>query len=243
MSLTELIAGVEAHEMVLTVFNADSDATADLRERFADRNLIVTEGTAMDGPDEYVVLSKGEEFITAASLDDVRNPSQETEPHFGEERRHAILDHLDETMFTSYDAKQMVAASREIEDRAWRIGAGELHAGFQNLSIIESQMHVYEQLATKENLDVHAYGYPDTDVPSHDGFTIHIERAEEIAKSWFVIYDGAGVDSNKCALLAEEREPREFYGFWTYDPSTVDWIIDHLNSTYGLIETDGGLGS
>ncbi|MWG36417.1 DICT sensory domain-containing protein [Halomarina oriensis] len=240
MSLTELITGVEAHEMVLTVFNADSDAADDLRERFADRNLIVTEGTTIDGPEEYVVLSKGEEFITAASLDEIRNPTLDADPHFEGGRHRAILDHLDETMFTSYDAKQMVAASREIEDRAWRIGAGQLHAGFQNISIIESQLDVYEQLASKRNLDVHAYGYPDIDVPSHEGFTVHIERAEEIARSWFVIYDGAGVDSNKCALLAEEREPREFYGFWTYDPSTVDWILDHLNSTYGMVETDGG---
>ncbi|MFD1512311.1 DICT sensory domain-containing protein [Halomarina rubra] len=239
MSLTELISGVEAHEMTLTVFNADSDAAADLRERFADRNLTVEAADATDGPREYVVLSKDDEFLTAVGLEEVLNPRRDTEPHF-EGARTTILDHLDETMFTSYDIEQMVSASREIEDRAWRIGAGEIHSGFQNVSIIDSQMDVYEQLGSKENLSVHAYGYPDTELPSHDGFVIHAERAEEIAKSWFVVYDGAGVDSNKCALLAEERGDREFYGFWTYDPSTVDWIVDHLTSTYGLIQTDGG---
>ncbi|MFC5970012.1 DICT sensory domain-containing protein [Halomarina salina] len=238
MSLSELISGVEAHEMTLTVFNSESDAADTLREHFADRNLVVTEGNSLEGPQDYVVLSKGDEFLTAANLDEVLDPSLDTEPHFEAEGRKAILDHLDETMFTSYDARQMVSASREIEDRAWRVGAGQLHAGFQNVSIIESQLDVYEQLATRPNLDVHAYGYPDDAVPDHEGFTVHVERTDEIANSWFVVYDGAGVDSNKCALLAEEREPRQFYGFWTYGPDTVDWIIDHLTSTYGMVEPD-----
>ena len=240
MTLTELIGGVEAHEMTLTVYNADGDVVSELREHFADRNLVVTAGEATNGPEEYVALSKDGEFLTAAGLDEVFEPRHDPETHFDGEQRTAILDHLDETMFTSYDIGQMVAASREIEDRAWRIGAGQVHSGFQNVSIIGTQLDVYERLGSKENLDVHAYGYPDADLPDHEEFIIHAERAEEIARSWFVVYDGAGVDSNKCALLAEERGDREFYGFWTYDPSTVDWIIDHLVSTYGLIETDGG---
>ncbi len=237
MSLTELIAGVESHEKTLTVFNADPSVTDSLREHFHDRNVEVRSGEG-EGPSSYVVLSKGDEFLTAASVEDVLSPNRGTEPHFERDGRAPILDHLDETMFTSYDTRQMVAASREIEDRAWRIGAGQVHAGFQKLSIIETQMDVYEQLGTRENLDVHAYGYPDVEMPDHEGFTIHAERADEIATSWFVVYDGAGVDSNKCALLAEERADREFYGFWTYDPDTVDWLVDYLTSAYGLVEKD-----
>jgi DICT domain-containing protein len=140
-------------------------------------------------------------------------------------------------MFTSYDTRQMVAASREIEDRAWRLGEGSLHAGFQQLSILSDQMEVYTRLASREGLDVHAYACPDAEVPEHDtDLTIHVERSDEIAKSWFVVYDGNGVDENKCALLAEERESRAFYGFWTYDPDTVDWLIEYLEGAYGLIE-------
>jgi len=132
----------------------------------------------------------------------------------------------------------MVAASREIEDLAWRLGQGTLHAGFQHLSILADQMDVYERLASQDDLDVHAYAYPDAEVPQHDtDLTIHVERTEEIADSWFVVYDGGGVGVNKCALLAEEREPREFYGFWTYDPDTVDWIIEYLEEAYGLVES------
>ncbi|WP_254543618.1 DICT sensory domain-containing protein [Halomarina pelagica] len=240
MSLTELIAGVEAHEKTLTVFNADAGVTEALREHFADRNVVVERGEAAGGPREYVVLSKDEQFLTAASVEDVVNPRRATDPHFDRKARKPILDHLDETMFTSYDTGQMIAASREIEDRAWRVGSGELHAGFQRLSVLETQLDVYEQLGGRANLDVHTYAVPDAPVPSHESFTVHVERSREVADSWFVVYDGAGVEANKCALLAEEREPRRFYGFWTYDPDTVDWIVDHLRTAYGLVETDGG---
>ncbi|MFC7155143.1 DICT sensory domain-containing protein [Halomarina halobia] len=240
MSLTELIAGVEAHERTLTVFNADASVTETLREHFADRNVVVERGEAAGGPRDYVVLSEDEEFLTAADVDDLVNPRRATEPHFERDSPYRpILDHLDETMFTSYDTRQMIAASREIEDRAWRVGSGELHAGFQKLSVLGTQLDVYEQLGGRRNLDVHAYAVPDGEVPDHESFTVHVERSREIANSWFVVYDGAGVDANKCALLAEEREPRRYYGFWTYDPDTVDWIVDHLRNTYGLVETGG----
>ncbi|CAI50115.1 DICT domain protein [Natronomonas pharaonis DSM 2160] len=241
MSLTELIAGVEDHEKRLTVFNADSDAVAALSEQFHDRNVdVVGEHTPSGRPKTFAVLSSDGSFVTAADVDNILEPTttEETEPGFDGEAYQPILDHLDETMFTSYDIGQMVAASREIEDRAWRVGKGTLHSGFQKLSILQDQMDIYEQLAEKKHLEVHAYAVPDADVPDHDSdLTIHVERSDEIERSWFVAYDGAGVDVNKCALLAEEREPRSFYGFWTYDPSTVDWIIDHLDSTYGLVES------
>ena len=240
MSLTELIAGVEDHEKTLTAFNADGDTVEALREQFRDRNLTVAaERTPSGKPDSFAVLSEDGEFVTAASVAEVIEATDaRTDPEFDDEAYRPILDHLDETMFTSYDIGQMVAASREIEDRAWRVGEGTLHSGFQRLSMLEDQMDVYGRLAGEGTLDVHAYAYPDADVPPHDtDLTVHVERADEIERSWFVVYDGAGVDVDKCALLAEERESRAFYGFWTYDPSTVDWMIDHLESTYGLLES------
>lgn len=238
VSLTELISGVEDHEKTLWAFNTPAAAVDTLDERFADRNVRVKgEHTPSGAPEKFLVLADDGEFVTAAGVQEVLEDAEDTEPEFEEEVYRPILDHLDETMFTSYDTGQMVAASREIEDRAWRLGKGQLHAGFQKLSILADQMDVYTRLAEQDGLDVHAYATPDADVPTHDtSLTIHVERSEEIAKSWFVVYDGASVDVNKCALVAEEREPREFYGFWTYDPDTVDWIIDYLERSYGLIE-------
>jgi len=240
MSLTELIAGVEEHEKTLTVFNADEADVDALRDQFHDRNLTVfDERTPSGKPEAFVVLGEDGEFVTAVALEELlRQDPDAKSPEFEDEDYRPILDNLDETMFTSYDIGQMVAASREIEDRAWRIGEGTLHSGFQYLSIFDEQMDVYGRLADREQLNVQAYAYPDAEVPDHDTeLTIHVERSDEIERSWFVAYDGAGVDVNKCALLAEERDPRSFYGFWTYDPETVDWIIDHLESTYGLLES------
>lgn len=236
MSLTELVTGVEDHEKTLWVFNADPASVATLRQQFGPRNLTVRDATTPSGcPSSFVVLSQDDAFVTAASVEEVL--PDDREPGTGADRPRPILEHLDETTFTSYDTRQMVAASREIEDRAWRRGAGDLHAGFQTLSVLRSQMEAYERLASRADLAVHAYATPDADVPSHDtDMTIHVERADEIRSSWFVVYDGAGDDVDKCALLAEEREPGSFYGFWTYDPDTVDWLVDYLERSYGFLE-------
>ncbi|WP_138006884.1 DICT sensory domain-containing protein [Halalkalirubrum salinum] len=243
MSLIELIAGVEAHETVLTAVNTDPEAVTALEEHFRDRHVSVTAGDLDGDPRSFVVLSRDGEFVTAVSVDEILRTSESTDPGFETESYRPILDHLDETMFTSYSIGQMVAASREIEDRAFRIGSGQLHSGFQTLSVLASEIPTYNRIASRAGLDIHAYAAPKGDVPEHGDFTIHIERDGEIRNTWFVVYDGAGIDENKCALLAEERGDREFYGFWSYDPGTVDYIISHLTTKYGLIETDGGTES
>ena len=240
MSLSELIAGVEDHEKTLTVVNADAAVADSLREYFVDRNVRVVEEQSESTPAEYVVLGENDEFLTAASVAELLEEEERTRPGFTDASYRPILDAMDETMFTSFDTGRMVAASREIEDRAWRAGRGQLHAGFQRLSTFTDQFDVYERLGERDDLDVHAYATLDTDVPSQDSVRFHLEDTAEIARSWFVIYDGGGVDANKCALLAEEREPRRFYGFWTYGADTVDYILDHLTKTYALAETDGG---
>ncbi|MDS0298779.1 histidine kinase [Halogeometricum sp. S1BR25-6] len=234
MSLTELIAGVEDSEKTLVVHNADDSTVDSVVERFADRNVTVATASTESGPPEYVVLSEGNRVLSATSLAEiVPDGGRPRTPGFDSEPYKPILDELDETMFTSYDWRRMLAASREIEDRAWRAGEGTLYAGFQNYSTLEKQLAVYEQLGTKADLDVTAFAFPDVDLPEHERtFDVFPERAAEIRDTWFVAFDGGGDEESKCALLAEEREPRQFYGFWTYDPGTVDYIFDHLGETY-----------
>jgi DICT domain-containing protein len=234
MSLSELVAGVEAHEKTLTVFNTDSDIVDEFREYFADRNITVrTETTKSGKPGEFVTLSEDGEVLTATGLDSLRALLDDNAKLDANERPYQpLLDHLDETMFTSWDTAQMVAASREIEDRAFRVDSGTLHAGFQYVSTLKNELPIYERLGSTA-VDVHAYAVPDEEPPTHDGFTLHLERAKEIEESWFVVFDGGDDEQAACGLLAEEREPREFYGFWTYDKSTVDWILNHLESSYG----------
>ncbi|PAU84060.1 histidine kinase [Halorubrum salipaludis] len=264
MSLIELIAGVEAHEATLTVFNADPEVTDELREHFADRNIRVVEAQTAAGPEGFAVLARDGEFVTAVTVDELlprrddpgdgesesdgrggESEGGRDEPAAGEPAGGRVgapvLDHLDETMFTSYSRADMVAASREIEDRAWRVGDGELHAGFQTLDVLTGEADTYDLLGGKERLDVHAYAADEGDAPDVEHYTVHVGETAEIRETWFVAYDGGGYDDAKCALLAEERAPGEFYGFWSYDPETVDYIIDYLTERYGGSEqTDDG---
>ncbi|KOX96435.1 MULTISPECIES: DICT sensory domain-containing protein [Halorubrum] len=262
MSLIELIAGVEAHEATLTVFNADPAVTDELREHFADRNVRIVDDQTASGPEEFAVLARDGEFVTAVTVDELLSRPDEGETAgtgveaaesetgsggsgerggTGDRVGRPVLDHLDETMFTSYSRDDMVAASREIEDRAWRVGDGELHAGFQTLDVLTGEADTYALLGEKERLDVHAYAADEGEAPDVEHYTVHVGEAAEIRETWFVAYDGGGYDEAKCALLAEERAPGEFFGFWSYDPETVEYIIDYLTERYGGSEqTDDG---
>jgi len=235
MSLIELIADIEAEQATLTVVNGDGDARDALAERFATRNLTVVESDFSTRSEPFGVLTRNGEFVTAVELDDLLAADDRTEPGFMSKSYQPILDELDETLFTSYSIPDMVAASREIEDRAWRYGVGELHTGFQTLGNVADQTEMYDRLGGLTELDVHAYGAPEGPVPDADEFTVHVERAAEVRETWFVVYDGGGVDESKCMLLAEERESGYFYGFWSYDPETVDEAIRYLNSAYSVI--------
>jgi hypothetical protein len=241
MGLFELIAAVEAEEKTLTVFNPEAGVPAALREHFADRNLTIERAESDAGPRNYAVLSRGDDFLAAIDVSDVLGPTRGVAPDFTRETYETVLDELDETLFTSYDTGRMVAASKEIEDRAWRGAAGELHAGFQTCARFASQADVYEHLADRGSLDVHVYAHPEgrEGVGSLGAAELHLSTETEIHDSWFVAYDGGGVDAMKCALLAEERLPGSFYGFWTYDDRTVDEVVDYLRATYAAPEADG----
>jgi DICT domain-containing protein len=236
MSLSELISGVENHQKTVTVFNTDESVVSQLREYFTDRNVsVVSEATDSGRPGQFVTLSEHGKVLTATSLETLE-PLLDGEASLGLDERpySSLLAHLDETMFTSWDTQQMVAASREIEDRAFRVDSGTLHAGFQYTSTLTNELPVYERLGST-NVDVHAYAVPDSEFPQSEGLTLHVEQAEELERSWFVVFDG-GTPETHCALLAEERSPRSFYGFWTYDESTVDWLVEYLDTQYDTPE-------
>jgi hypothetical protein len=239
MTLRELIEGVEAHEKTLTVFDPEPGAVEALRDHFGDRNLVVERASAEQGPRNYAVLGRDDEFVTSVGVDALLDPDEPTESGMVDAPYRPILNHLDETMFTSYDRGRMLAASREIEDRAWRAESGTLHAGFQYSSNVVPQREAYERLGNRGDLDVHVYVASGDPIDPLDGVTLHVEDCAEIRRSWFVAFDGGGLRENMCALVAEERAEKEgFYGFWTYDPSTVDYVLNHLTVTYATPESD-----
>jgi len=236
MSLREIIETVESREKRLTVFDPPSrEIVRQLREYFESQTVRIEVGTTDSSLSGYAVLSDNDadgEVLAAVDLGHLGDPADErdTSPFA------PIIEHLDDTTFTSYDLRQMMAASREVEDRAWRKGEGTLHTGFQRAGAIRQQSDVYADLSGK-NLDIHAYSAPSPEVPEIDGVTVHQEDTRELAESWFVVFDGAGDPLDACALLAEERgdtDERLFYGFWTYDPEIVDDILTHLDRRYAV---------
>lgn len=124
----------------------------------------------------------------------------------------------------------MLAAAREIEERAWRTGTGTLYTGFQTEAALSAQTDVYERLGSHHDLSVVVFLREDWDTPL-ENVTVVSNVAMELGVFWFVIFDG-GSDGQQCALLAEEREPGSFYGFWTYERDLVDELVAYLESTY-----------
>jgi len=72
--------------------------------------------------------------------------------------------------------------------------------------------------------------------PVPEGVAVVSERDSELGDYWFVVFDGGDNEQEACALLAEERHPGSFYGFWTYDPAMVAELITYLETTYEIPE-------
>ncbi|MDS0292889.1 DICT sensory domain-containing protein [Halogeometricum luteum] len=230
MSLRDIVAAVGERERTLVLYEPVSDRLLEqVREYLAPYPLTVERrdgGESLSGTAE---LTDGDGSWVRTDCSDLAAPAT---PQEFEATLSDVLTRIDRTTFTSYDGARMASASREIEDRAWRFGRGTLHAGFQRASALRRQAEVYRRLA-RTDLDVHAYAVPEGDAPTLDDATVHLVDDEEIAATWFVVYDGGGDDASKCALLAEERDPDVFRGFWTYDPRVVDDVLAHLSNRYG----------
>ncbi|GAA0245058.1 DICT sensory domain-containing protein [Haladaptatus pallidirubidus] len=236
MTFQEQIAAVEREQKTLVVYTADPDT--DLAEQFETKNVTVQyKRLPSVGRDEFLVIRDDEEFrgtIGVQALREFLTPpisvpwSDEVDPSSFRD----LLSLLDRTLFASFDRRQMLATSREIEDRTWRVGEGELHVGFQSPSAFRSQVPVYSRLADETALDIHIYGRGEWNSFEMRNTTFHGNGTAETGETWFLVYDGGGDSLQKCALLAEERDPGQFYGFWTYNPETVDELLAHLDETY-----------
>lgn len=239
MSLYRVIELVGQLKKELTLFNVGPTESIDerLSAHFETHNVrITTVQTASGRPTDIAVLSNNGELLEVFDVDLLRDfvdNSQSSPGTVGisDAKYEVLLSHLKETTFQSHDTEEMLYASREIEDRARRVGTGSIHAGFQQCSVMSNQQAIYTDLAQRE-LDVHTYGVPDTTPPNLDNIQIHTSRADEIAEMWFVVFDGDGDDAQKTALIAKEVEENVFYGTWTYDSTIVDHVLDHLEATY-----------
>lgn len=239
VNLQRTIELINTLEKELALVNIDPSDPIDqqLAAYFETLNVrITTHQTATGLPADIAVLSSTDGVLELLDVDMLRElveqkSVQSSDVGISDGAYEQVLGHLKETTFSSYDTEQMLYASREIEDRARRAGHGTVHAGFQRCSIIATQQPVYADLA-RQGVTVHAYGAPDTTPPDLADGRVHAIETDEIAASWFVVFDGGGDPSQKSALIAEERDDGSFYGGWTYDPKIVDSIVNHLEETY-----------
>ena len=124
--------------------------------------------------------------------------------------------------------------SRYVEARAWNGDGGRLHAGFQQLSRLDDERgtrRVYERLGDDPTVETHVYGVPDSR-PSLSGVEVHGDRAEELRRSWFVVYDPPNRPDDAAALVVYRTDAGTWEGFWSYDPGTVREVHDYLTETY-----------
>lgn len=239
-SFREVLERVRGRQHVLTVYTdgGASDLVAATRSHFSSQTVAVAvEPVAAadggDGAGERAVLSgpDGTE-LASVGLDALRDLTSGFERGVGDDAAYAdLVANLDHATFTSYDRRQMLQATREVEDRAWRAGAGGLYAGFQRLSKFRDQHRVYGRLAATD-LDVHVYGQRDEPVDTPEGVAVHERDSAAFRETWFVIFDGE-TPAASSMLLAVEDGPTTgesgdgdgFEGFWTFD---ADLVADGL---------------
>jgi hypothetical protein len=247
-SLIDLQDGIECirhreKELRLLNVNPTDGIHEELGAFFETQNVRITVDRTVSGkPEEVAVLSNATEVLAVVDVSTLRELLEDVSTGTGDlgiaDREYErVLRHLKETTFTSRDTEQLLYASREIEDRARRVGQGSIHTGFQRCSVIAEQRSIYADLA-RRGVSVHAYGVPDATPPDLGSGHVHAVPTHEIGETWFVVFDGGGNDTQKSALLARERDENAFYGVLTYDPGFVDHVLGYLNRTYGSSSDD-----
>jgi len=243
-SLRELFDGVRTDAPTLTVLNhGGSDEEFAAVERYFDRQGVAVRTASLDTaePSSIAVLHHGDNLLGSETMTALRGAVDielAADGEFGERETSDLLTQLDRSVFgaAAADRSLLIDVSHTIELLANRTGSGRIHAGFQRLSNLvddEQAARIYGRLSDS-GVDVHVYGTPDaeTELP---GVTVHEDEGEEIAESWFVVYDGGGDPDRQAALLAIEREgDGTFEGFWTYDgDSDIPRRLDaYLTDTY-----------
>lgn len=231
--LDTLIDEAQHHDKRITVYT--DETSAGVEARFGDSS-VATEQKQLppEGPVPFVTIHDEGRFVGSLSLADFEElmTPPVTRPGDREEvsaSYRVLFELLDNTVFDSLDRRQLLGASREIEDRAFRVGHGTLHACFQSLSTFRDQAEVYHYLAAETDLDVHVYGKADWDPPEIAGITYHRSGGFPIERFWALAFDGGSDGTQTCGLVARHRDEADGYtGFWTYDPEMVGAIATEL---------------
>lgn len=251
-ALGEAFDRIESRRKVLAVYTGEDSVHEAFEAQFSTRNVDVEHQSlpATEDAGFVAVRSSDGEFrgaLGVEKLEAILSPEIHP-PWVLEDDGHtaALFDFLDNTVFTAYDRCQMLVTTREIEERAWRTASGSLYAGFQQARAFAEQADIYDRLARETDLSIRIFVKDDWAEPVHesialvtDADAVHRGTGDgEIGRFWFVIFDGGGSDLRTCGLLAQEVDPGEFFGFWTYDPALVGELVTYLENEYGESWTD-----
>ena len=226
-----LFESVEESRKRFTVYS--SEETTDLGAQLAAYNVDVTHRPLPSrGPDPFLVIEADGEFVGAISLSDLSTlfaPPVVRPDDVGDlsEGYRALFEALDNTLFTSMNRRELLAVSREIEDRAYRVGTGTLRASFQSLSAFEPQVEVYRRLGGETDLDVHVHGAADWDPPDLPAVTYHRDSAGSLDRYWALAFVEGPQDGQFSALVARQ-DGEQYDGFWTDDAEATREVLATL---------------
>ncbi|EMA64612.1 DICT sensory domain-containing protein [Halorubrum lipolyticum] len=227
MTLASLLAECRARRHRVTVYR--SGGRLDLERWLADRGVAVSSRSLpAGGPSPFIEIETdgevagviGVEAVEALLEPPIRRPGDRD--GFSEGYR-ALFEIFEQTVFSGMTRRELLAVSREIEDRAFRVGEGTLWVSFQRLSAFSSQTEVYRALGAETDLDIRVYGVEDWTPPPISGVTYHADEAAAFEPYWALAYDGGPEREQACGLVAEEGSD-EYTGFWTNEPATVEAI-------------------
>ncbi|HET7323669.1 MAG TPA: DICT sensory domain-containing protein [Halococcus sp.] len=241
MSFAALIDTMTATDIQVCVYNYDGSEAAitDIASYFDIAADDVSRKRASDKPDALAVITAGDDLLLEARVSALFRAVTTTvevlrNVNPNEPLPSDLLVSLTDATFTSHDRRRLLVASRHIERRVHRVGSGTLYASFQHLSRLANDLPTltYYNLLARAGVDVYVYGVPDEKLANADAITVIETESDEIASTWMVAFDGDGDDDEKAALVAKERAPNDWRGFWTFDSATVDDVIEYTTATY-----------
>jgi hypothetical protein len=252
-SLCDFFANVTDDDDVslVTVNRTHPKPVQDLiADAFATQSVSIAERSLPADGDDLIALRKNGDVAAISSLDEVMrsfllvNADQfKTSTRGFDDAIPSVLTGMDGTLFDlrGYPASNkekllLVIVSRHIERLAYESGAGTFRSTFQRLSRLEDEFgtrQVYERLSGR-TLDVHVYGVPD-ERPTWLDATVHGGTSDEYRNSWCVVFrppEGSVEGAEAAALVAYQRKPNRWRGFWTYETARVERIDDYLERAF-----------
>lgn len=229
-----LITEVRNRNHLFTIYRSGDQP--DIEAWLTDHGVAVdSRSLPSGGPEPFIEIKTEGEVVGVIGIDAVeglfeppiRRPGDRDEISEG---YRVLFDVLEKTVFSGMNRRELLTVSREIEDRAYRVGEGTLQVSFQTLSAFRSQTDVYRTLASETDLDIHIHGIDDWTPPPITGITYHTDRSEEFEPYWALAYDGGPSVEQACGLVAQEHV-NEYTGFWTNDPVLVAEITTTLSPT------------